>query len=116
MNHYNGNFAWIALALVVAGCGGEEETSQSAQAEPNVAQAGPLLEPESRTSCTQLVQTATLYYSDPAKTNFVGDCSITCAQWVAGTAYLSPSGGAKCQGTTTGYTLPYMEWCTGCQN
>jgi len=71
--------------------------------------------PAAGSGCTQLVATTMFYYSDASKTQWVGFCSISCAQWVAGSATPFPGGGGTCQGTTSGYAVPVLGWCHECQ-
>jgi hypothetical protein len=66
--------------------------------------------------CTQLVQLGTLYFSDAAETNWVGQCTITCAQFVRGTGEPFPGQGGTCQGnTSTSYQAPLIGACHGCR-
>jgi hypothetical protein len=117
MNRQNGSLSLFALALVVvAGCSGQDGTNAPVQSDSKVAETESPLKAESPSSCTQLVHTGNFYYADSSRTQLVGECSITCAEWIAGTAYLGPGGGAKCQGATTNYSMPYIQWCNGCQN
>lgn len=129
------NITAIGLFLTTFGLGagacvaGADEADDIATAEPrlsapdttgqtesSVAQAEAPLKTESLVGgCTQLVRTGTFYYSDPAGSRLVGACTITCAQWVQGTAAPYPGEGATCQGMTTSYTSPYIQSCTGCR-
>jgi hypothetical protein len=66
--------------------------------------------------CHQLVWTGTLYFADAAETQLIGECSITCAQWVRGDVEIPlPGPGVSCQGTITGFQAKLIEQCTGCR-
>lgn len=66
--------------------------------------------------CTQQVQLGTLYFSDAGETNWVGQCTITCAQFVRGTGEPYPGQGGTCQGnTSTSYQAPLIGTCHGCR-
>lgn len=65
--------------------------------------------------CTQQVWTGTLFYADAAETQLIGECSITCSQWVQGVASPEPGEGGSCQGTTSGFQAVVISTCTGCR-
>jgi hypothetical protein len=66
--------------------------------------------------CHQLVWTGTLFFADAAETQLIGECSITCAQWVRGDVELPlPGPGVSCQGTSSGFEAKVIEQCTGCR-
>lgn len=62
-------------------------------------------------TCT--VWTWTDYFSDAAKTNRVGFCSVTCFQATHGTATPTFGGGGTCSGTSGPYTTKLFTACAG---
>lgn len=98
--------AILALALMT-GCA-TDAADDTPQADTEESLAGP-------GGCTQLVQLGTVYFSDQAETNWVGQCTVTCAQWARG-AEPFPGQGATCQGTTpTAYHAPFIGTCHVCR-
>jgi hypothetical protein len=71
--------------------------------------------PAGQSSCMQQVWLGTYFYADPGKTQFTGQCSITCQQWASGTASPMPGQGGSCSGTTTNYSSVVIGWCNACQ-
>ena len=65
--------------------------------------------------CTQLVQTGTLYYADAGRTQLIGTCTITCAQWVQGVAAPFFGQGGTCQGSDSNFTSGIITTCVGCR-
>lgn len=67
-------------------------------------------------TCNQIVWTGTAFYADSSETQLIGECSITCAQWIQGTIQTPlPGDGASCQGTNSGFEVKVFEQCTGCR-
>ena len=62
-------------------------------------------------TCT--VWTWTNYFSDEAKTNRVGYCSVTCFQATHGTADATFTGGGTCSGTSGPYLTKLNTACAG---
>lgn len=58
---------------------------------------------------------ATIYYSDAAKTQEVGSCSITCRQFVDDD-YPVFGGGGTCSGTSGPYMTEGFTMCGACRN
>jgi hypothetical protein len=53
----------------------------------------------------------TNYYSDASDTTQVGQCSITCAQYDQGNVFPVFGDGAKCEGTSSAYTVRHTSPC-----
>ena len=53
----------------------------------------------------------TNYYSDAHDTTQVGQCSITCAQYDQGDVLPLFGDGAKCEGTSSAYTVRHTSPC-----
>jgi hypothetical protein len=97
----------ILAAATITGCATDADEPAQAEATDQVVGVG---------GCTQQVRLGTFYFADRAETNWVGQCLITCAQWVRGAAAPYPGQGATCQGTTpTPYSAPYIGTCHACQ-
>ena len=73
------------------------------------------LHPAPAKACQGLAWTGTYYFSDAAKTNVVGACSITCQQFVTGSADPTFTGGGSCSGVPGPYTTLTVRTCP-CRN
>jgi hypothetical protein len=62
-----------------------------------------------RMTCNAWV--VTNYYSDASDTTQVGQCSITCAQYDQGNIEPIFGDGAKCEGTSSAYTVRHTSPC-----
>ena len=111
--------AGLALALVLSAMGTlyAAEPNSSPAAAPPASEVALLAAPApwflavtNTTNCS--ADTETNYYTDATKTTLVGHCTITCRQFVLGSADPTFGGGGTGTGMSSGFAYATFHTCT----